>query len=142
MRGLGAAGFIPGGRPVHGCKVGAVGKMPDARLFLSAVGSEGARKLVAVARCAVSQSLERLTVLMINVRGLGSVVDAGRRWALDERGTRTSCYIYIYIFVPLATLAADARGVPYHGRGVNYQRGKCRVGAHLGYYCSMDQGAC
>ena len=76
---------------------------------------------------------------MINVRGLGSVVEAGRRWALDERGTRTSCDIYI--FVRLEILSVDAQGVPHHRWGVNYQCGKCRVDAHLSYYCSMDQGA-
>ena len=68
--------------------------MPDAWRFSAAVGSEGARELVAVARYAVSQSLGRLPAPMINVRGLGSVVEAGRRWALDERGTRTSCEVY------------------------------------------------
>ena len=91
-RGLGAAGVNPGRRSVHGC---VVGKMPDAGRFSTAVGSEGARELVAVARCAVSQSLGRLPVPMINVRGLGSSVEAGRRWALDERGTRISWGIYI-----------------------------------------------
>ena len=30
----------------------------------------------------------------VNVRGLGVAVEAGRRWALDERGIRTSCEIY------------------------------------------------
>ena len=44
--------------------------------------------------CVTKPILERLLVPMINVRGLGSVVEAGRRWALDERGTRTSCEIY------------------------------------------------
>ena len=32
---------------------------------------------------------------MTNVRGLGSVVQAGRRWALDKRGTRKSSEKYI-----------------------------------------------
>ena len=94
-RSLGPAGFNPRRRPVQGCKVGAVGNMPNARRFSVAVSSEGARELIAVARCAVSQSLGRLPVPMINIRGLGSVVEAGRRCALDERGTRTSSGIYI-----------------------------------------------
>ena len=127
-RGLGAAGLNPERRPVHGFKAGAVGKMPDARHFSAAVGSEGARELIAVARCAVSQSLGRLPVPMVNVRGSGAVVDVGRRWALDERGTRASREIYF--FVPLAMLAVDARGVLYHRRGVNYQCLKCQVDAH------------
>ena len=38
-------------------------------------------------------------------------------------------------------LAVYAGGVPYHGRGINYQCGKCRVDAQLGYYCSIGQGA-
>ena len=59
------------------------------------VGSEGARGLVTVARCAVSRSLRRWLVPMINVRGWRSVVEAGRRWTLDGRGTRTSCEKYI-----------------------------------------------
>ena len=94
-RGLGAAGFNPGRWPVYGCNDAAVGKMLDARRFLKAAGYEGARELVAVARCAVSQSLGRLAVPMINVRDLGSEVEAGRRWVLDERGTRIACEIYI-----------------------------------------------
>ena len=94
--GLDAATFNPGRWPVHGCKVGAVGKMPDARRFSAAVGNKGAREIVAVEKCAVSQSLGRLPVPMSNVRGLGSVFDAGRPWELDKRGTRTSRNIYLF----------------------------------------------
>ena len=36
-----------------------------------------------------------MPVPMISVRGLGSVVEADRRWALDERGARTSREICI-----------------------------------------------
>ena len=93
-RGLGAAGLNPERWPVHGSKAGAIGKMPDARRFSAAVGSEEARELVAVARCAVSQGLGSLPVAMVNVRGSGAAVEAGRRWALDECGTRTSCEVY------------------------------------------------
>ena len=115
--------------------------MPDARRFSAAVGNEGARELVAVARCAVPQILGRLPVPMINVRGLGSVVEAGWRWALDERGTRTSCEIYTCS--PGNAGGGRARDAvsPYHRRGVNYQCVKCRVDVHLGYYCSINQGA-
>ena len=133
--GLDAATFNPGRWPVHGCKVGAVGKMPDARRFSAAVGNKGAREIVAVEKCAVSQSLGRLPVPMSNVRGLGSVFEAGRPWELDKRGTRTSRNIYI--FVPPAILVVDARGVPYNRRVVNYQFEKCWVDPHFGYCCSL-----
>ena len=126
-RGLGAAGFNPGRRPVHACNVGAVGKMPDARRFWAVVGSQGARELVAVSRCAVSQSLGRLPVPRINVRGLGSMVEAGRRWALDERGTRPSGEICSCS--PGNAGGGRARGaVPPSGR--QSQCGKCRVDGH------------
>ena len=114
-RGLGAAGLDPERRPVHGFKVGAVGKMPDALRFSATVGSEGARELVAVARCAVSINLGRLPVPVVNVRGAGAAIEFGRRWALDERGTRTSCEVYDCF--PGNTGGGRARGaVPPLGR--------------------------
>ena len=48
-QGLVAAGYNPGRRPVHCCKVGAVGKIPDARRLSAEIGNEGARDFVAVA---------------------------------------------------------------------------------------------
>ena len=91
-------------------------------VYSAAVGNEGARELVAVARCAVSQSLGRLPVPMINVRGLGPVVEAGRRWALYERGTRTSCEICICS--PGNAGDRHARGiVPPSGRQLPLRKG-------------------
>ena len=112
---MGAAGLNPERRPVHGFKVGAAGKVPDARRFSAAVGSEGARELVAVARCAVSLSLGWLPVSTVNVWVTGAAVEAGRRWALDERGALTSCEIYRCC--PVNADGGRARGaVPPPGR--------------------------
>ena len=95
--------------------------MPDARRFSAAVGSEGVRELVAVARYAVSQILGRLPVPMVNVWGSGAAVEAGRRWALDERGTRTSCEIYRCC--PVNAEGGRARGaVPPPGRQLPVRR--------------------
>ena len=114
-RGLGAAGFNPGRWPVYGCNDAAVGKMLDARRFLKAAGYEGARELVAVARCAVSRSLGWLPVSTVNVWVTGAAVEAGRRWALDERGALTSCEIYRCC--PVNADGGRARGaVPPPGR--------------------------
>ena len=76
---------------------------------------------------------------MVNVRGLRSVVEAGRRWFVTSVGHERRVK---HTVVPLAMLAMAARGVPYHRRGVNYQCGKSQVDVHLDCYCSMDRGAC
>ena len=127
-RDLGAAGVNSERRPVHVFQAGAIGKMPDARGFLTVVGSEGEQELVAVATCAVSHTLGRLPVPIINVGGLGSVVEADRHWRLTSVAHG---YLVKYILVPLAMLGLDSREVPCHRRGVNYQCRKCRVDANL-----------
>ena len=89
---LGAAGLDPERRPVPGSKVGPAGKMPNVRHFLAAVGSERARELVAVARCAVSQSLERLPVPMAcdGAQNKGtSRSGIYLRYTRSNRGTKT-----------------------------------------------------
>ena len=84
-------------RPGHGSEVFSIDKMPDAQRFSAVSGRQRAYELVAVARGVVSERRARMPVVpMDNVRGVGAAVEAGRRWAMDERGTQAPCEIYVF----------------------------------------------